>query len=144
MLTIYIKFSIIFYLMFITSSAMACSCRYISTETVAYMSNYSLSKLEIKSPSIIERLASFNIFNGDIKRVKVKVIEDIKGTYEQKFLDINTNDYIGECGVTIEYGQQVYLINTKNKNGQWSHSISACNIVGKNFAEAVKAQISIK
>lgn len=141
MLTIYIKFSIIVYLMSSTSSAMACSCRYISTETVAYMSNYSLSKLEIKSPSIIERLASFNIFNGDIKRVKVKVIEDIKGTYKQEFLDVNINDNIGNCGINIEYGQQVYLINSKNEIGQWSHSVSVCNMVSKDFAATVKAQI---
>lgn len=136
------KYSIFFFLILSTSSVMACSCKHISTEIVAYSNNHSLTKLEIQRPSIIERILRFNIFNSDIKRLNVKVLEDIKGTYNQKFVDANTNDYIGECGVNVEYGQQLYLINTKNKNGQWSHSISACNIVGKNFASTVKAHIN--
>jgi hypothetical protein len=139
-----VKSLFILFMMFDISSATACSCRHTSTETVAYSSNHSLTKLDILRPSIFERILKFEIFSDDIKRIKVKVLEDIKGKYEQNFIDVHTKTNIGECGIKLDHGQHVYVINFKNDNGDWSNSINVCNIVNKNFAEAVKAQISRK
>jgi hypothetical protein len=130
--------------MFGISSATACSCSHISTETVAYSSNHSLTKLEIQRPSIFERVLNFKFFSNDIKRIKVKVLEDIKGKYDKNFINVYTKTNIGECGIKIDDGQYVYVINFKSENGDWSNSLSVCNIVNKNFAEAVKSQISRK
>lgn len=142
MITQNVKSLLILFIMFNISSATACSCRHISAETVAYSSSHSLTKLEIQRPSIFERLV--NIFSDDIKRVKVKGLEEIKGKYEKNFIDVYTKTNIGECGIKIDHEQHVYVINFKNDNGTWSNSLSVCNIVNKNFAEAVKSQISRK
>lgn len=131
----------ILFLMFCASSVMACSCKRTSTETVAYLSNYNLTKLEIQSPTLLERIAAFKTSRSDSNRLKVKVVENIKGTYEYNFVDVETNIDGGGCGVKIDYGQQVYAINFKDKNGAWSHSISVCNTVSEKFAEIVKDNI---
>ena len=144
MTTLNAKSLFIIFMMFNISSATACSCRHTSTETVAYSSSHSLTKLEIQRQSIFERVLNFKIFSDDIKRVKVKVLEEIKGKYEENFIDVYTKTNIGECGIKIDHGQHVYVINFKNDNGDWSNSLSVCNIVNKNFAEAVKSQISRK
>lgn len=144
MTTLNAKSLFIIFMMFNISSAAACSCRHTSTDTVAYSSNHSLTKLKIQRPSMFERVLNLKNFSDDIQRFKVIVIEDIKGRYEQNFIDVYTKTNIEECGIKIDHGQHVYVINFKNDNGDWSNSISVCNIVNKNFAEAVKSQISKK
>jgi len=105
------------------------------------LNSYTLTKFEIQSPSLLERIATFKFSRAESTRLRVKVLENIKGTYEQNFVDVDTNIGDGGCGVKIDYGQQVYAINFKNKNGDWSHSISVCNTVSEKFSEIVKAHI---
>lgn len=123
-----------------TSANASCSCKRPSTVEVAYLDSYSLTKVNVGSLSLTQKLENF-LYRQDKFKLNVKVEANIKGKYDDKTIETYRKTDIGECGSKIE-GQTIFLVQSNSSDANWSNTASVCNVVSDKFAETVKNYIN--
>ena len=126
-------------LLFITGSAIACSCETFTPEEIATNEKYGFTKLKINYPTAGELWQRFKKRNSYHQPYSVSVLEDIKGSFKFDQLIVNVGD-VEYCGRSVSYGQILYLVTAHD----WPNSASVCNIKNENFAEEVKHSLEQK
>ena len=123
-----------------SSIAWACSCKQNNIDEVAHLKDIVLTKLKVNSPTFIERMRSYFEKSTYLKLYKVTVLENYKGTFTASDITTLTIDGETDCSRRVTYGEIIYIIAHKNKEGYTSNEVNACNMTSEKFAEAVKKE----
>jgi hypothetical protein len=123
--------------MFLSGSALACSCKTFTPEEIATNEKYEFTKLKINYPTIGELWQRFKKRNSFQLPYSVTVLEDIKGSFKYSDLIVKVGD-VEACGTSVRYGETLYMIRSASGTDEWGNSASVCSIKNEKFAQEVK------
>lgn len=118
-------------------SAIACSCKTFTPEDIATNDKYGFTKLKINYPTAGELWQRFQKRKSIQQTYSISVLESIKGRFDYSDLIVE----LEHCGISVSYGQNLYLIHSASGTDEWGNSASVCNIKNENFAEEVKRSL---
>jgi len=135
------RFTISVCISLLASSAWACSCGEQNVDEVTHSKNIGLTKLKVNAPSITERVLSFFEIPTYSKSYSITVLEDYKGAFTASNITASTMGGETDCSRRVIYGETLFLITHKNKEGVTSNEVNICNTTSNNFAESVKKEL---